>query len=93
MPKQVNLSQQVAANSAGLRLDQAAAELFPDFSRGRLQQWIKQGELTINGKKAKPSALTEEFEILIREIKVGSSRADGLRAMAWRVDLIQDSSF
>jgi 23S rRNA pseudouridine1911/1915/1917 synthase len=30
--------------------------LFPDFSRGRLQQWIKQGELTVNGKKAKPSA-------------------------------------
>jgi 23S rRNA pseudouridine1911/1915/1917 synthase len=55
MPKQVSLSQQVAENSAGFRLDQAAVELFPDYSRGRLQQWIKQGELTINGKRAKPS--------------------------------------
>jgi 23S rRNA pseudouridine1911/1915/1917 synthase len=64
MPKQVNLSQQVAEDSAGLRLDQAAAELFPDYSRGRLQQWIKQGELTINGKRAKPSIRVNGGEVL-----------------------------
>lgn len=56
MPKQISLSQQIAEESAGLRLDQAAVELFPDFSRGRLQQWIKKGELTVDGKRAKPSA-------------------------------------
>jgi len=56
MPRHISLSQQVSEGSAGSRLDQAAVELFPDFSRGRLQQWIKQGELTVNGKKAKPSA-------------------------------------
>lgn len=43
--------------------------------------------------KAKKSALTEEFEILIKETKVGASRAEGLRNMAWRVDLITISSF
>jgi 23S rRNA pseudouridine1911/1915/1917 synthase len=64
MPKQVNLSQQVAMESAGLRLDQAAAELFSDFSRGRLQQWIKQGELTVDGKQAKPSARVVGGEVL-----------------------------
>ena len=64
MPKQVNLSQQVAEDSTGLRLDQVAAELFPDYSRGRLQQWIKQGELTIDGKRAKPSARVVGGEIL-----------------------------
>ena len=56
MPRHISLSQQVSEGSAGSRLDQAAVELFPDFSRGRLQKWIKQGELTVNGKKAKPSA-------------------------------------
>ena len=56
MPRQISLSQQVTQDSAGSRLDQAAAELFPDFSRGRLQTWIKLGELTVNGKRAKPSA-------------------------------------
>ena len=43
--------------------------------------------------KAKPNPLTEEFEIVIREIKIGASRAEALRNLAWRVDLIQISSF
>lgn len=43
--------------------------------------------------KAKPSALTNEFEILMKEIRIGASRAEALRNMAWRVDLIQISSF
>lgn len=43
--------------------------------------------------KAKANALTEEFEILIREIKIGASRAEALRNLAWRIDLIQVSSF
>lgn len=43
--------------------------------------------------KAKVNALTEEFENVIREIKIGASRAEALRNLAWRVDLIQISSF
>lgn len=44
-------------------------------------------------KKAKPSALVEEFTILLKEIKIGASRADALRNMAWRTNLIQVASF
>ncbi|MDH5737976.1 MAG: RluA family pseudouridine synthase, partial [Gammaproteobacteria bacterium] len=36
------------------RFDQAAAELFPEFSRSRLQAWIKTGELSVDGKTMKP---------------------------------------
>lgn len=43
--------------------------------------------------KAKQTPLTEEFEVLIKEIKIGASRAEALRNFAWRVDLIQVSSF
>lgn len=43
--------------------------------------------------KAKPSALREEFEILLKEIRIGASRAEALRNMAWRVNLINVSSF
>ena len=43
--------------------------------------------------KAKPSALTNEFQILMKENQIGASRAEALRNMAWRVDLIQISSF
>ena len=43
--------------------------------------------------KAKASALTEEFGIVIKEIKIGASRAESLRNMSWRTDLIQITSF
>ncbi len=43
--------------------------------------------------KAKPNPLTEEFENVIKEIKIGASRAEALRNLAWRIDLIQISSF
>ncbi len=56
MPSKISLSQQVAENLTGLRLDQVAVELFPGYSRGRLQRWIKQGELTVDGKCVKPSS-------------------------------------
>ena len=35
--------------SAGLRLDQALARLFPQYSRSRLQAWLKEGVLTVDG--------------------------------------------
>ena len=54
MSQQIQLSAQVSDQQAGQRLDQVAAELFPDFSRSRLQSWIKSGELTVDGKACKP---------------------------------------
>jgi len=43
--------------------------------------------------KAPPSPLVEEFEVLIKETKIGSSRADGLRQMGWRINIIEINSF
>lgn len=43
--------------------------------------------------KAPPSPLVEEFETLIKETKIGSSRAEGLRQMGWRVNIIEINSF
>jgi len=39
---------------AGRRLDQVLAELLPDFSRSRLQQWVKAGDITVDGKRMRP---------------------------------------
>jgi len=36
------------------RFDHVLTELMPDYSRSRLQQWIKQGQATVNGKTLKP---------------------------------------
>ena len=38
----------------GSRLDFAATELFPGYSRSRIQSWIKSGDLTVNGSNARP---------------------------------------
>jgi 23S rRNA pseudouridine1911/1915/1917 synthase len=50
---------------AGMRLDQAAAELFPDFSRARLQKWIRGGELTVDGQRFKPTHKVSAGETLV----------------------------
>ena len=39
---------------SGLRLDQALVRLFSDYSRSRLQHWIKTGLVTVDGEVRKP---------------------------------------
>ena len=53
MAEHIELQAEVPESLRGSRLDQAAAQLFPDYSRARLQQWIKEGVLTLNGQTAK----------------------------------------
>ena len=40
MAQQVQLNATVAESQLGQRLDQALAELFPDYSRSRIKEWI-----------------------------------------------------
>ncbi len=40
----------VPETMAGLRLDQALAQLLAEFSRGRLQAWIKARQVTVDGR-------------------------------------------
>lgn len=41
----------VPGNLAGKRLDQIAAQLLPEFSRARLQEWIASGDLLVDGQQ------------------------------------------
>lgn len=54
MTDPIKLEAIVPLESSGSRLDQVAAELFDSFSRSRLQQWIKSGNLLVDGKKYRP---------------------------------------
>lgn len=53
--QEIRLDAVVPADLAGARLDVAAAELFAEYSRGRLQKWIRGGELKVDGHPAKPT--------------------------------------
>jgi len=44
----------ISDESAGLRLDQALAHLFSDYSRGQITKWIKAGYVLVNNKKLRP---------------------------------------
>lgn len=43
------LEADIKPHQDAMRLDLAAAELFPSYSRSRIQSWIKSGELQLNG--------------------------------------------
>jgi 23S rRNA pseudouridine1911/1915/1917 synthase len=46
----------LTADVCGDRLDKVIAKLVPQFSRGRLQSWIEEGFVTVDGKPAKVRA-------------------------------------
>ncbi|MDE1460526.1 23S rRNA pseudouridine(1911/1915/1917) synthase RluD [Spartinivicinus poritis] len=54
MAEHIVLESVVPFEQGGSRLDQIAAHCFPDFSRAKLQAWIKQGELTVDNEVRKP---------------------------------------
>jgi 23S rRNA pseudouridine1911/1915/1917 synthase len=62
----------VPVELAGRRLDQAAAELLPEFSRSRLRTWIDAGELTLDGRSVKARTLLKGGEELVLETELAS---------------------
>ena len=54
MTEKIELSAQIPDSLSNERLDQVAAQLFPDYSRSRLQTWIKKGELLVDGELKRP---------------------------------------
>ena len=60
MTQKVELSALVPASLDGNRLDQVAAQLFSDYSRSRLQTWIKKGELRVDGEQRRTRDKVDE---------------------------------
>jgi 23S rRNA pseudouridine1911/1915/1917 synthase len=54
----------VPAELAGQRLDQALAALFPEYSRSRLQAWIRAGRVSVDGRQLRPRDRLEGGETL-----------------------------
>lgn len=68
--EKIQRTEQVKPEHAGQRVDQVAAELFDGFSRSRLQTWIKNGVLTVNGAKTKPKEKLTGNESLTLEVEI-----------------------
>ena len=61
------MSATVPDSLGGLRLDQALAQLFPQYSRNRLQAWLKSGHITIDGEQAVPRRTVDGGERVLVE--------------------------
>ncbi len=60
----VRRSAVVPPELGGQRVDKVAAELFDDFSRALLSEWISSGALTVNGIRLKPKVRLNGGELL-----------------------------
>ena len=81
MAETIELTATVPEGLAGSRLDQVAAQLFPDYSRARLQIWIKNGELTVDGEVKKPREKLVSGELLELHAEVEDEERWGAEAI------------
>jgi 23S rRNA pseudouridine1911/1915/1917 synthase len=72
MTQKIHLNRQIAEEHYGLRLDQAAAQVFPEYSRARLQDWIRAGLLTVNGQPGRAKDKVQGGENLALQAQVES---------------------
>ena len=54
----------IPAELAGLRLDQALARMFPEYSRSRLKEWLLAGSITLDGASKRPRDAVAGGEIV-----------------------------
>ena len=70
MNQSIHLSAQIPTELAGRRLDQVLAELFPDYSRSRLSQWVKAGQVRMDDQLPKPKDRVHGGEQLVIEAEL-----------------------
>jgi 23S rRNA pseudouridine1911/1915/1917 synthase len=82
----------VPAAFGGLRLDQALARLFPQYSRNRLQAWLKSGHITIDGRRlAANHEVTGGERIALRPPSVPDAAAPQAQRMPLKVAFEDDA--
>ncbi len=59
------LRQSISDELAGMRLDQALARLWPEYSRSRLKQWVDEGLVTVNSKVLRPRDKVHEGDEVV----------------------------
>ncbi|MEN7343728.1 MAG: 23S rRNA pseudouridine(1911/1915/1917) synthase RluD [Pseudomonadota bacterium] len=75
--------QSVPVALAGYRLDQALAQMFPEYSRSRLTQWLKSGEILVDGAQCKPRMRLAGGE----DVRIAASMATEVAVLPQAVDI------
>src|SRR5262249_55462816 len=70
-------------SDAGKRLDQMLHERLPQFSRSRLQEWIRNGDVRLNGAAVRPSQVVRPGD----RIELEPAAPAPLRAVAEDIPL------
>ncbi|MDX1569785.1 MAG: 23S rRNA pseudouridine(1911/1915/1917) synthase RluD [Xanthomonadales bacterium] len=68
MAETIDTTARIDAHDSGRRLDQVLCDLFPDYSRSRLQTWTREGAIRVDGETVKPSMRVrggEEIELKV----------------------------
>lgn len=68
----LDLSYDILPEQAGLRIDQVAAEVWSEFSREKLKQWLKDGFLLVDGVQVKPKYQCKGTEQMTLQVKLSS---------------------
>ncbi|CAM4422688.1 23S rRNA pseudouridine(1911/1915/1917) synthase RluD [Vibrio agarivorans] len=71
MAQQIELTQTVQDSQLGQRLDQAIAEMFTDFSRSRLKEWLLAGKVSMDGQVVtKPRTKVMGGEVIVLQAEL-----------------------
>ena len=88
MTKNDTITVTITETHARQRLDQALAQLLPDFSRAQLQLWIKSGHVLVDGKQTKPNTKLAGTEVV--EIQVQSRPAEPWEAQDIPLNIVHE---
>ena len=90
MNQESRLSASIPAELTGQRLDQALPALFKDITRSRLQQWIEDGRVTLNGRAPRKRDKVKEGDAV--EIIVPPPVDSGWKAQALPLVFVHEDS-
>jgi len=76
---------QVPAGCERLRVDQALAQILPEFTRSQLQQWIHDGRVTVDGSPPRKRDRLKGGETISLQIPARAELTDRPQAMALRI--------
>lgn len=81
---------EVPVELAGQRFDQALARLFPEYSRSRLAQWIRDGHAQLDGREVRPRDIVMSGQRV--KVEITDIPLTGIEAEALPLDVIYEDA-